>query len=159
MSADSAHSGATAVAPAPPASAGPLPGPYDRPQLDEHPTGKRLLILALTALGVVYGDIGTSVLYAIKECFGPTYGVPPTRANVYGVLSLIFWTLTLIVSVKYIYFIMRADNRGEGGVLALLALIQQRLQRASDRRHYGVLVAFGLFGSALLYGDGIITPA
>src|SRR5919109_4925054 len=159
MSADSAHSGATAVAPAPPASAGPLPGPYDTYHVEAHPTGKRLLILSLTALGVVYGDIGTSVLYAIKECFGPTYGVPPTRENVYGVLSLIFWTLTLIVSVKYIYFIMRADNRGEGGVLALLALIQQRLRRSSDAKRYTLLVALGLFGSALLYGDGIITPA
>jgi KUP system potassium uptake protein len=116
-------------------------------------------VLALTALGVVYGDIGTSVLYAVRECFGERYGVPVTPRNVYGVLSLIFWALTLIVSVKYIAFIMRADNRGEGGVLALLALIQQRLHRNDDRRRARILIALGLFGSALLYGDGIITPA
>jgi KUP system potassium uptake protein len=118
-----------------------------------------LLILALTAVGVVYGDIGTSVLYAVKECFGPTYGVPVTRSNIFGVMSLIFWALTLIVSIKYITFILRADNRGEGGVLALLALVQQRMHRRTDRIRYTVLVALGLFGSALLYGDGVITPA
>jgi KUP system potassium uptake protein len=80
--------------------------------------------LALLALGVVYGDIGTSPLYAIKECFKPEYGLLPTPVNVYGVLSLIVWALMLVISVKYVLFILRADNRGEGGVLALLALVQ-----------------------------------
>jgi KUP system potassium uptake protein len=107
----------------------------------------------------VYGDIGTSVLYAVKECFGRTYGVPVTRDNVFGVMSLIFWSLTLVISVKYISFILRADNRGEGGVLSLLALVQQRMHRQTDRVRYTVLVALGLFGAALLYGDGVITPA
>jgi KUP system potassium uptake protein len=134
-------------------------GATERHHPPEHPTGRRLTVLALTALGVVYGDIGTSVLYALKECFHAEFGVEATRPNVYGVLSLIVWALTLVVSVKYIVFILRADNRGEGGILALLALIQQRLQRLADRKRYILLVAFGLFGSALLYGDGIITPA
>lgn len=137
----------------------PTPGASHRYHPPAHPAGKRLAILSLSALGVVYGDIGTSVLYAVKECFGATYGVPVTRDNVFGVMSLIFWALTLVVSVKYISFILRADNRGEGGVLALLALVQQRMHRKTDRTRYSVLVALGLFGSALLYGDGVITPA
>ncbi len=115
--------------------------------------GSSLGVLALAALGVVYGDIGTSPLYAIKECFGREYGLVPNHENVLGILSLVFWSLFLIVIVKYLTFMMRADNRGEGGTFALLALL-----RASDRpRSY--LVALGLFGAALLYGDGMITPA
>src|SRR5437016_8051349 len=88
----------------------------------QHPpaTGKRLGLLTLTALGVVYGDIGTSPLYALQECFKPEYGITPTHENVVGVLSLITWSLILVVSIKYIVFILRADNRGEGGILALL---------------------------------------
>ncbi|HEU4566364.1 MAG TPA: potassium transporter Kup [Gemmatimonadaceae bacterium] len=131
----------------------------ERQHPPEKPTGRRLAILTITALGVVYGDIGTSVLYAMKECFHSEFGVPATQPNVYGVLSLIVWALTLVVSVKYIVFILRADNRGEGGILALLALLQQRLHRIADRKRYLLLVGLGLFGSALLYGDGIITPA
>lgn len=127
--------------------------------LDQNPTGKRLAILTLTALGVVYGDIGTSPLYAIKECFGHLYGLTPTRENVFGVLSLIVWSLTLVVSVKYISFILRADNRGEGGTFALLALIFPRREPTSGMSRGKVLVALALFGTALLYGDGIITPA
>ena len=113
----------------------------------------------LGALGVVYGDIGTSPLYTIKEAFGPGHGLDPSRANVYGILSLVFWAIVLVVVVKYLVFILRADNRGEGGVLALLALVQQRQHRAADRRRRHVLVLLGVFGTALLYGDGIITPA
>ncbi|HEU4628548.1 MAG TPA: potassium transporter Kup [Gemmatimonadaceae bacterium] len=124
-----------------------------------HPTGRRLAILTLTALGVVYGDIGTSPLYALRECFALHYGLTPTPINVYGVLALIVWSLLLVVAVKYIVFIMRADNRGEGGILALLALLLQRQQRASDARRRALYVGLGLFGAALLYGDGIITPA
>jgi KUP system potassium uptake protein len=108
--------------------------------------------LAITALGVVYGDIGTSPLYALRECFRPTHGLPATPAAVLGVLSLLVWALILIVSVKYIAFVMRADNRGEGGILALLALIPPRARGAG-------VVAVGLFGAALLCGDGVITPA
>src|SRR5262244_902637 len=112
----------------------------------------RLGILSLTALGVVYGDIGTSPLYAFRACFSPEMGLPRETAAVYGVLSLIVWSLILIVTVKYILVIMRLDNRGEGGILALLALILQK-------RRSGLLVGLGLFGAALLYGDGVITPA
>jgi KUP system potassium uptake protein len=106
----------------------------------------------LTALGVVYGDIGTSPLYAFRACFNAEYGLAPTSSTVYGVLSLIVWSLILIVSVKYIVFVMRLDNRGEGGIVALLALLRQKRRR-------GLLIALGLFGAALLYGDGVITPA
>src|SRR3954462_7241308 len=86
------------------------------------PAGRYLFFLSLTALGVVYGDIGTSPLYALRECFHGPHAIAPTRANVLGVLSLIFWSLIMIVSVKYLTLVMRADNRGEGGILALMAL-------------------------------------
>ncbi|WP_291157916.1 potassium transporter Kup [Gemmatimonas sp. UBA7669] len=125
---------------------------------DPDPTGKRLAILTLTALGVVYGDIGTSPLYSVKEIFGHLYGLQPTRENVFGVLSLIVWALTLVVSVKYVSFVLRADNRGEGGQFALLALIFPRGTPHSFTKG-GIFVALALFGTALLYGDGIITPA
>ncbi len=131
----------------------------DRERVEERPTGRRLGILSLTALGVVYGDIGTSPLYSIKECFQPGGGVLPTPANVYGALSLVVWALTLVVSVKYLSFIMRADNRGEGGILALLALIQRGLRGRVGIVPVSVLITLGLFGAALLYGDGVITPA
>ncbi len=121
--------------------------------------GRRLAILTLTALGVVYGDIGTSPLYALAECFRVEYGILPTPANIVGVLSLILWSLILVISVKYIVFILRADNRGEGGILALLALLLQQKRRDGDRHRRTLLIALGLFGSALLYGDGVITPA
>ena len=123
------------------------------------PTGKRLAVLSLTALGVVYGDIGTSPLYALRECFKEEYGITPTPANIIGVLSLILWSLILVVSIKYIVFILRADNRGEGGILALLALLLQQKRRSDDRKRRLALIALGLFGAALLYGDGVITPA
>ncbi|MEI7894601.1 MAG: potassium transporter Kup [Myxococcales bacterium] len=110
--------------------------------------------LSLGALGVVYGDIGTSPLYSVKECFGKVHGVPLSQANVLGVLSLVFWSLTLVVVVKYLSFIMRADNKGEGGILALLALVSPD---AGHRVRF--IVMLGLFGAALLYGDGMITPA
>jgi KUP system potassium uptake protein len=126
---------------------------------DQRPTGRRLALLTLTALGVVYGDIGTSPLYALKECFSPMYHLAPTRENVFGVLSLIVWALTLVVTVKYVSFILRADNRGEGGTFALLALIFPRRSPDSPASRGKLLVALALFGTALLYGDGIITPA
>ncbi|HET9011377.1 MAG TPA: KUP/HAK/KT family potassium transporter, partial [Gemmatimonadaceae bacterium] len=129
------------------------------PHAPARPEGKRLALLTLTALGVVYGDIGTSPLYALRECFKAEYGIHPTTASVLGVLSLILWSLILVVSVKYIVFILRADNRGEGGILALLALLLQHKRRADDKRRRLTLIALGLFGAALLYGDGVITPA
>ena len=132
---------------------------------DEHharlaaPTGRRLAVLTLTALGVVYGDIGTSPLYTMKEAFGGAHGLTPSVVNVFGILSLVFWSIVLVVVVKYLFFILRADNRGEGGVLALLALVLQRQHRSEDRRRRSLFVILGAFGTALLYGDGIITPA
>src|SRR5262249_8748491 len=116
-----------------------------------------LALLTLGAIGVVYGDIGTSPLYALRECFHGEHGVAATHDNVLGVLSLIFWSLTLIISVKYILFVMRADNAGEGGILALLALVAKSPD--AKRRSRASLIALGLFGAALLYGDGMITPA
>ena len=121
-----------------------------RPTAHEEPTGRRLVTLAFTALGVVYGDIGTSPLYAFREAFHAETGLRPTDGAVYGVLSLFVWALMLIVSVKYVALVMRADNRGEGGILALFALLPR------DRT---ILMVLGLFGAALLYGDGVITPA
>lgn len=113
-------------------------------------------LLTLGALGVVFGDIGTSPLYALKECFNPRYGIAMNEANVLGILSLIFWTITLIVTCKYLLFIMRADNNGEGGIMALLAL-NLRNQKSPRRRL--LLIIIGLFGASLFFGDGIITPA
>jgi KUP system potassium uptake protein len=127
------------------------------PGTSTDPQRGRLLLLSLAALGVVYGDIGTSPLYAIRECFYGEYGVPVSAANVLGVLSLIFWSLILVVSVKYLGFVMRADNRGEGGILALMALVVPR--QAPANGHAWRLAILGLFGAALLYGDGMITPA
>lgn len=115
--------------------------------------------LALSALGVVFGDIGTSPLYALKACFAPEYGLARSPGNVEGLVSLIIWTLTFVVSVKYVAFIMRADNHGEGGILTLLALLLP--EAGNDRRTTGIaaLITLGLIGTALLYGDGVITPA
>ncbi|MCE9668854.1 potassium transporter Kup [Myxococcus stipitatus] len=122
-------------------------------------TFKRTALLALGALGIVYGDIGTSPLYALRECFNGPHGIAPTPQNVLGVLSLIFWSLIIIVSVKYLIFVMRADNRGEGGILALMALVMQRQKGQQAHTPRPVLIVLGIFGAALLYGDGLITPA
>ena len=121
-------------------------------------SGKQLAILALGALGVVYGDIGTSPLYALKECFTGPHGVPLTKENVLGVLSLVFWSLNFVITFKYLTVVMRADNRGEGGILALLALVRPH-DEGRPQGGYRWLIAIGLFGAAMLYGDGIITPA
>ncbi|MBB4638568.1 KUP/HAK/KT family potassium transporter [Longimicrobium terrae] len=122
------------------------------------PSGRYFYVLALTALGVVYGDIGTSPIYAIREALGEHYGLSPSRDNVLGVLSLIFWALVIVISIKYLLFVMRADNRGEGGMIALTALVAPpRRMRVGSRRWTLVLV--GLFGASLLYGDSMITPA
>ena len=124
------------------------------PHPPHRPVGGRYLLgLSIGALGVVYGDIGTSPLYTMKECFFSDHGVPVTYLNVFGVLSLIFWSLIVVISIKYLALVMRADNRGEGGVMALMSLIGTRTPRGR-----GFLIAMGLFGAALLYGDGAITP-
>jgi len=118
---------------------------------------RKTLPLAVAALGVVYGDIGTSPIYALRECFFGEHRIEPTPANVLGVLSLITWALILVITVKYLLYIMRADNRGEGGIIALVALLNPwRVRRGSTRY---ILMMMGLFGGALLYGDGAITPA
>jgi KUP system potassium uptake protein len=114
--------------------------------------------LLLTALGVVFGDIATSPLYAIRECFHGKYGIAVSHANVLGVLSLMFWALVMIVGLKYLIFVFRADNHGEGGVIALTALIRGQGRPAEIRKGLGVM-ALGLFAACLLYGDGMITPA
>ena len=119
---------------------------------------RKLLPLTLTAIGVVYGDIGTSPLYAMRECFFGSHSVPPTHENVLGVLSLIIYSLLVVISVKYIAIVMRADNQGEGGILALTALLPPRNGNGNGPR-WPILVLMGIFGAALLYGDGMITPA
>ena len=121
---------------------------------EQQQSRRYLFVLSLGALGVVYGDIGTSPLYAFRECFAPEHHLTPTPANILGILSLIFWSLVVVISIKYLVFVMRADNRGEGGILALMSLVTPR---RSVRRMW--LLGFGLFGAALLYGDGMITPA
>jgi KUP system potassium uptake protein len=120
--------------------------------------GGALAKVALGALGVVYGDIGTSPLYAMKECFTKPHGVDVNEANVLGILSLIFWSLTLVVSLKYLTFVMRADNKGEGGILALLALLKPAPGRTAPFASK-LLALLALGGAALLYGDGMITPS
>ncbi len=131
---------------------------------DEHghphtakPRGFYLAILSLTALGIVYGDIGTSPLYALRECFHGPHAIAATPDNIFGVLSLIFWALIIIISIKYCIFVLRADNHGEGGILALTALATPI--KIVSRSESWLLVVLGIFGAALLYGDGIITPA
>lgn len=122
-----------------------------------HANSKRLWALTLGALGVVFGDIGTSPLYAIRECFAGHVGLPVTIDNVLGILSLIIWSVILVVFIKYMFFVMRADNKGEGGILALLALAVPVNKTSGGRKRW--LIILGLFGAALLYGDGMITPA
>lgn len=120
-----------------------------------------LPILALSALGIVLGDIGTSPLYALRECFSSEYGLEFHAENVFGVLSLIFWTMVIIICVKYVGVVLRADNKGEGGILSLMALTLRtgKFTGNQNRRTKNFFIAIGIFGAALLYGDGIITPA
>ncbi|MEV1320254.1 KUP/HAK/KT family potassium transporter [Micromonospora arborensis] len=142
------------------------PSPSQQPAQSGEPasrtasSGRRTagLGLALGALGVVYGDIGTSPLYALKTVFTLDRGLVPTAPDVFGVISLVFWSIILIVSVKYVIFILRADNEGEGGVMALAALAGRVLLKGSERRAAAVL-ALGALGAALFYGDSVITPA
>ena len=124
--------------------------------MNEQHNNERLAPLALAALGVVYGDIGTSPLYALKEVFAGAHPVPITPDNVLGILSLVVWSLVIVVSVKYVVFIMRADNKGEGGIMALMALA---LRKAEGRHGPAAIMLAGIAGAALFYGDGVITPA
>ncbi|HRA37580.1 MAG TPA: potassium transporter Kup [Pseudomonadota bacterium] len=121
------------------------------------PPRKGAWAVTIAAIGVVYGDIGTSPLYTMKEAFGPVYGLRATDANVLGILSLVFWSLVLVVTVKYVFIVMRADNRGEGGIMALMAMAQRSLPLASETAY--VMGILGIFGAALFFGDGVITPA
>lgn len=126
-------------------------------QSQQNTTPKKTWPLMLGAIGVVFGDIGTSPLYTLKEAFGPHFGLVPDIENILGVLSLIFWSLIMIVTVKYVMIIMRADNKGEGGILALMALVQRSLPINAPVTYFiGIL---GVFGTALFFGDGVITPA
>lgn len=124
---------------------------------EKRTSSRSLAALALGALGVVYGDIGTSPLYTVKEIFTGSGGIPLSQVNVVGVVSVIFWALMMVVSLKYVTLILRADNHGEGGIMALLALASTAVKRLPRLRH-GLLLA-GVFGAALFYGDGVITPA
>lgn len=127
------------------------------PHGDGQPRGRYLAFLSLAALGVVYGDIGTSPIYALRESLHGSHGIAHSPANVLGILSLITWSLILVISVKYLGFVMRADNRGEGGIMALTALVAPPGGEAKGGRK--MLMVAGLFGAALLYGDSMITPA
>ena len=124
----------------------------DRPQ-----AGRTVLVLS--AIGIVYGDIGTSPLYALRACFHPTFNLAVSKPNILGVLSLIVWALVLVVTLKYLWFVLRADNEGEGGILALLALSQRHRPHVNFPLRSNPIVLLGLLGTALVYGDGIITPA
>src|SRR5258708_6237302 len=113
--------------------------------------------LTLFALGVVYGDIGTSPLYAVKETFNPEHGIALTAVNILGGLSTIFWILMIVVSLKYVTLVLRANNRGEGGIMALLALATRSIRK--HPKLTGPLLVIGVFGAALFYGDAVLTPA
>lgn len=132
-------------------------GAYNPPTMSSDTSSKQsTAAVALAAMGVVYGDIGTSPLYTVKEVFGSHHPVPVTPDNILGILSLIFWALTIAVSLKYVVFITRADNRGEGGIMALTSLA---LRKSAGPRQVWWMAALGIFGAALFYGDGVITPA
>jgi KUP system potassium uptake protein len=125
--------------------------------LDNHQTKSSLAGLTLAAVGIVYGDIGTSPLYTMKEVFAPAHGLQLTQANIFGIVSMILWGLIIIVSLKYVTLVLRADNRGEGGIMALTALSLESVSKNS--KLYFPLTVLGLFGASLFYGDGVITPA
>jgi len=140
-----------------PVSENPSSGPSSDPHTQEK-NFRRTLVLSLGALGVVYGDIGTSPLYAVKECFHGLHAIALTHANILGVMSLIFWSLTMVITIKYVTFIMKADNEGEGGIYALAALFLGKGAKKVSDRTVKRLVLLAIFGAALLYGDGLITP-
>ncbi|MCL2458842.1 MAG: potassium transporter Kup [Desulfobulbus sp.] len=133
-----------------PASPPPENGEYHRPQVP-------LVHLALAALGIIYGDLGTSPLYTLRDCFFGSHGVAVNQTNVLGILSLVLWSLIFVVSIKYTIFVLRADNEGEGGTFSLLAMLRRRLK--NKKRHWAILTILAATGASLLYGDGVITPA
>lgn len=138
--------------------AGSVPASHPAGPLPHRKAHQKTAALAIGALGVVYGDIGTSPLYAVRECFNGMHAVAMTDVNLFGVASLIFWSLTVVVSVKYVGFILKADNRGEGGIFALLGLILGSPAGINPRLRSAIVIG-SIFGAALLYGDGIITPS
>ena len=141
------------------ASVGPA-SPAPAPAVNHHhPKHAKtpLAQLAVAALGIIYGDLGTSPLYTLKDCFFGTHGVAVNQTNILGLLSMIFWSLIFVVSVKYVIFVLRADNKGEGGTFALLAMLRSRLK--NDKKRWAVLTVLTAAGASLLYGDGVITPA
>jgi KUP system potassium uptake protein len=124
-----------------------------------NPDGRRhQLALAIGAIGIVFGDIGTSPLYALRECFSPVHGIAVERDNIVGIVSLLIWALSLVVCVKYLLIVLRADNRGEGGILALVSLVSRYIPKGSVKRK-ALIALLGIIGAALLYSDGMITPA
>jgi len=143
--------------PAPPDPATPDPATPKSPAPPAHPSRRAIAPLVIGALGVVFGDIGTSPLYAFKECFSPEHGIAPTPANILGLLSLITWSLAWVIAFKYLTVMLRADNNGEGGILALLALALRSLHHEPRMRWF--VVSLGIFGAAMFYGDSMITPA
>ena len=144
----------TAAAPALPADR-PLASAQPHHQHHQGGLGK----LALGAVGIVFGDIGTSPIYAFRETFAGHHPLAPDPLHIYGVLSLIFWSMMLVVTFKYVMIIMRADNKGEGGSLALLAMINRSTSGSGDRRWTRGIILLGVFATALFYGDSMITPA
>ena len=124
----------------------------------KHEGRRHQLALAVGAIGIVFGDIGTSPLYALRECFSPLHGIPAERDNTVGIVSLLIWALSLVVCVKYLLIVLRADNRGEGGILALVSLVSRYLPKGSVKRK-AFIALLGIIGAALLYSDGMITPA
>src|SRR5690606_26717237 len=131
------------------------PRPMSTSKHPRNHTGAAALVVG--AIGVVFGDIGTSPLYTLKQAFGPHYGLVANHDTVLGILSLVFWALTMVVTVKYVTVIMRADNEGEGGIMALMSLAQRRLKPGS--RSVYLVGILGIFGASLFFGDGVITPA
>lgn len=129
----------------------------DNPADASHQRKQSMPVIIAAALGVVFGDIGTSPLYALKEAFNPAHGIPLTAPSILGVISLLFWAIVMVVALKYVLFVMRADNHGEGGVLALMALGLRCLRRGSKAA--ALLTMLGIFGACMFYGDAVITPA
>jgi K+ transporter len=132
--------------------------PPSNPESNHHPSKKTTLILVVGALGVVFGDIGTSPLYTLRECFHGDHAIALTEMNIYGVMSLIFWSLIIVVSIKYVTFFLLADNHGEGGIFALMGLILHGAKGMSPRTR-AFAIGGGILGAAFLAGDGVITPA
>ncbi|MCL2790498.1 MAG: potassium transporter Kup [Desulfobulbus sp.] len=127
------------------------------PNADDHHSKTPLAYLSLAALGIIYGDLGTSPLYTLQDCFFGTHGVAVNQTNILGILSMVFWSLIFVVSIKYAIFVLRADNKGEGGTFSLLAMLRSRLK--NNKRRWAILTILTASGASLLYGDGVITPA